>query len=285
MSILLENVSYTYAPKTPFACTALKSVSLEIQDGEFVGIIGKTGSGKSTLIQLIDGLIAPDCGTVRLDGRNIHEKHYNKSELRRKVGVVFQYPEYQLFEATVEKDIAFGLKNLKIGKKQSAQCIKQALESVGFDYDEVKELSPFEFSGGEKRRLAIAGVLACKPEVLILDEPIASLDPSARKDFLNLIKRLNENGTTIIMTSHNTDVLAEYTKRIIVMDNGSILRDGSTESVLGDCNFLKENGLCTAQISEIVQMMRKNGIEISQSIIKYDDLLSFLTDGKERLYE
>lgn len=282
MPIILENVSYTYAPKTPFECKALRNISLKIEDGEFVGIMGRTGCGKSTLIQIIDGLIAPDCGKILLDGRDINEKRYDKSELRKKIGVVFQYPEYQLFETTVEKDTAFGLRHLKLSKKQVKQQIKQALETVGFDFERVCELSPFGFSGGEKRRLAIAGVLACNPKILILDEPSASLDPSGREEFLKLIKELNDNGTTIIMISHNTDALAEYAKRIIVMDNGSIIRDGSTKDVLNDCDFLMQNGLSTAQVSEIAQMLRNSGIAIDQDIVRYDELLSFLIGRKEQ---
>lgn len=286
MPIILENVSYTYAPKTPFECTALRDISLKIEDGEFVGIMGKTGCGKSTLLQIIDGLIKADSGTVLLDGRDINEKHYDKSELRRKIGVVFQYPEYQLFETTVEKDTAFGLKHLKLSREQTKKQVKQALEMVGFDYEKIRELSPFGFSGGEKRLLAIAGVLACMPKMLILDEPEASLDSSARRKLLELIKKLNCNGTTIIMISHSADALAEYANRIIVMDNGSIIRDDSAKNVLDDCDFLKQNGLRAGQISEIAQAMRNNGIDIPHGIVKYDELISCIISsavgGKEQ---
>lgn len=281
MPIILENVSYTYAPKTPFEHTALRNVSLKIEDGEFVGIMGKTGCGKSTLLQIIDGLISPNQGRALLDGKDINERHYARSELREKIGVVFQYPEYQLFETTVEKDVFFGLKHHKISKEQKKKQVKEALELVGFDYKKVRELSPFGFSGGEKRRLAIACVLACKPKILILDEPVASLDSTGRKEFMTLLKKLNDNGTTIIMISHNTDALAEYAKRIIVMDNGSIIRDDSAKNVLSDCDFLMNNGLQSGQVSEIVQTMKSRGIDIPQGIIKYDELLSFLVNNRK----
>lgn len=274
--IKLENVSYTYAPKTPFEGKALHNISLEINDGEFIGIMGKTGCGKSTLLQLIDGLDAPTEGRIFLDDKNINDKHYSKSELREKIGMVFQYPEHQLFEATVEKDVAFGLKHFCISNEQKKAQIKWAIETVGFNFDKVRELSPLSFSGGEKRRLAIAGVIACRPKVLMLDEPVAGLDPTGRKEFLRLIKHLNDTGTTIIIVSHNADVLCEYAKRIIVMDSGRIVRDDSAKKIFSDYDFLKKYKLCTSQVSEIVRMIGDKGIDIPKSITKYDDLLAFL---------
>lgn len=281
--IKLENISYIYAPKTPFECSALHNISLEINSGEFIGIIGKTGCGKSTLFQLIDGLAMPSSGKILLDREDINGKHYPKSKLRKKIGVVFQYPEYQLFETTVQKDVLFGLKHFDISKKQKLQQAEWAIETVGFDFDKVRDLSPLSFSAGEKRRLAIAGVLACKPDILMLDEPVAGLDPTGRKDFLHLIKSLNDNGTTIIMISHNADMLCEYAKRIIVMEDGQIIRDDKTENIFKDYDFLKNHSLCTSQVCEIVHMIKSKGIDIPSSIIRYDDLLSFLTERGHRI--
>ena len=276
MSITLKNVSYTYAPNTVFESPALQNVSLHIEQGEFVGLMGKTGCGKSTLIQLMDGLLPPTEGNVLLDGEDIFAKGYDRSKLRRKVGVVFQYPEYQLFESTVEKDVAFGLKHLSLTAEEKHRQVRWALETVGFDFDQVRELSPLEFSGGEKRRIAIAGVLAAKPEILILDEPIAGLDPLGREAFLRLTDTLNAQGVTILMISHNADALAEHARRILVLENGVLLRDEPSKTLFADTDFLLQHGLGIGQCRRIARLLQEKGHSIPDDVLRYEELLPHL---------
>lgn len=273
MPIELKSVSYTYAPNTPYSAKALDKVSAKINDGEFIGIIGKTGCGKSTLIQIIDGLLAPSDGVVLFNGKDINAKNYDRNILRKNIGVVFQSPEYQLFETTVERDVAFGLKPLKLKQDEIQDSVCEALCAVGFDYNKVKDKSPLGFSGGEKRRIAIAGVLAVKPKFLILDEPIAGLDPTGRNAFLKLISKLNQNGTSIIMISHNIDAIAEYTSRVILMENGCILCDGKTEDVLSDYNLLEKSGINNGQVYRIAKMLRQKGFDIPSNTVKYNQLI------------
>lgn len=273
MPIELKSVSYTYAPNTPYSAKALDKVSVKINDGEFIGIIGKTGCGKSTLIQIIDGLLAPSDGVVLFNGKDINAKNYDRNILRKNIGIVFQSPEYQLFETTVERDVAFGLKPLKLKQNEIQDSVCEALCAVGFDYNKVKDKSPLGFSGGEKRRIAIAGVLAVKPKFLILDEPIAGLDPTGRNAFLKLISKLNQNGTSIIMISHNIDAIAEYTSRVILMENGCILCDGKTEDVLSDYNLLEKSGINNGQVYRIAKMLRQKGFDIPSNTVKYNQLI------------
>ena len=273
MPITVEKLSYTYAPNTAYAASALEDVSLTIEDGEFIGIMGKTGCGKSTLIQLLAGLLTPTGGEVLVDGENIFDPKYDRTKLRRTVGVVFQYPEPQLFERTVEKDVAFGLKHHAMSKEEKERAVRQALEAVGFEYDKVKDQSPLSFSGGEKRRIAIAGVLAAKPKILILDEPIAGLDPLGRQAFLSLLDRLHEQGTTIIMISHNADAIAEHTERVIVLEHGAILLDGKTKEVLSQQTLLREHGLGTSQPARIAALLAQKGIAMEEGTVRYEDLL------------
>ena len=273
MPITVTDLSYTYAPNTVYAAHALEHISLHIEDGEFVGIMGKTGCGKSTLIELLAGLLTPTGGTVMVDGADIFDPKYDRTKLRRTVGVVFQYPEHQLFEMTVEKDVAFGLKHHPMSKEEKALAVRQALEAVGFDYDKVKDLSPLSFSGGEKRRIAIAGVLAVKPKILILDEPIAGLDPLGRQAFLSLLDRLNAQGTTILMISHNADAVAEHARRVIVLEQGKLLLDGRTEDVLRQQDFLKAHGLGSSQAAQIAACLSERGIPMKDDTVRYDDLL------------
>lgn len=273
MSIELKSVSYTYAVDTPYSVKALDDVSLTVNEGEFVGIIGKTGCGKSTLIQLIDGLLAPDNGVVLFDGEDIHSKKFDRRKLRENIGIVFQFPDYQLFETTVERDVAFALKHSSLSKKEVQNRVSKALEAVGFDYDKVKDKSPLSFSGGEKRRIAIAGVLAAGPKYLILDEPVAGLDPMGRTEFLKLLDSLNKKGTAIIMISHNTDALAEYAQRILLMRDGKIIRDGKAEEILTDYIALEENGVRAGQISSIAEMLRERSFDIPDNTVKYNQLI------------
>ncbi|MDE6469992.1 MAG: ATP-binding cassette domain-containing protein [Eubacterium sp.] len=276
MSIELKSVSYTYAPNTAYFSQALDNVSLTIHDGEFVGIMGKTGCGKSTLIQLMDGLLKPSQGNVLFDGQDINLKKFDRRILRQSIAVVFQFPDYQLFETTVERDIAFALKHARLSKSEVKERVIDALGAVGFDYNIVKDKSPLSFSGGEKRKLAIAGALAVKPKYLIFDEPIAGLDPVGREAFLQLIDNLNLNGTAIIMISHNADALAEHASRIVLMDNGKVVRDGKTAEVLSDYMFLRASGAATGQISNISRLLCEKGINIPKDTVKYNQLLDEL---------
>lgn len=280
MPIEIKNVSYVYAKGTPFETTALQNVSMTIENGDFVGVMGHTGCGKSTLIQLIVGLMRPSDGEILIAGKDINLRGYNRSELRRKVGLVFQYPECQLFETRVEKDVEFGLKHLNLPKGEKSERVKWALETVGFDFDKVRDLSPLGLSGGEKRRVAIAGVLAVKPQVLILDEPVAGLDPLGREAFLKLTDELNVAGTTIIMVSHNVDALAEHAKRIVVLENGEIIMDGSAKEVLGNADKLTKNQIGISQSTIIAEMLLERGVNIKQDTIRYDELVSQLISLK-----
>lgn len=273
MPIELNSVSYTYAPGTAYAAGALEQVSLTVTDGEFVGIMGRTGCGKSTLIQLIAGLLTPDGGQVLVDGKDINGRDYDRDLLRRRVGVVFQHPEYQLFETTVARDVAFGLKHLKWSAEEKRQAVREALEAVGFDYDEVKDQSPLRFSGGEKRRIAIAGVLATKPGILILDEPIAGLDPLGREAFLSLLDRLNRQGTTILMISHNADAIAEHADRVVVLEQGKVLLDGPVKQVFARRDLLKAHGLGVSQARETAALLTERGLPAGEDTVRYEDLL------------
>ena len=274
MSIEVKKLSFVYGKGTPFETTAIKDVSFTIEKGEFVGIMGHTGCGKSTVIQLVAGLIQPETGKVRVDGDDINLKSYDRGLLRRKVGLLFQYPECQLFENTVEKDVAFGLKNSGLSKSEETQRVKWAIAVTGFDFEKLHGQSPMGLSGGEKRRIAIAGVLAAKPEYLILDEPIAGLDPLARDDFLELITKLNSDGMTIIMVSHNADCLGEYAKRILVFDHGELVEDGATEAVFSDVEKMKARSLGVSESRHIAYLLEKRGLNIAQNITTYEQLLS-----------
>ena len=276
MPIELRDVSYTYAAGTAYAAGALEHVSLTIEDGAFVGIMGKTGCGKSTLIQLIAGLLTPDHGQILVDGADIHDPKYDRTLLRRRLGVVFQHPEHQLFETTVAKDVAFGLKHFGWTGEEKARAVREALEAVGFDYDRVKDQSPLSFSGGEKRRIAIAGILAAKPGILILDEPIAGLDPMGREAFLEMIDGLNRNGTTILMISHNADAIAEHANRVLVLEKGRLLLDGPTEQVFAQRELLHAHEIGVCQVREVVGMLAERGIVLPNETVRYADLLPSL---------
>ncbi|MBR3295747.1 MAG: energy-coupling factor transporter ATPase [Clostridia bacterium] len=276
MSIKVDNVSFTYMKKTPFQVNALKNISFEIQDGDFVGIVGHTGSGKSTLIQIISGLLKEYEGNVVIDGIDYNDKKADRTRLRRLVGVVFQYPEYQLFEETVEKDIAFGPKKLGLDEKEAEERVKVAMDLVGLDYDMYRDVSPFQLSGGQKRKVAIAGVLAMEPQILILDEPIAGLDPQGRESFLELIKSLNECGMTILMVSHNMDNLVEYAKRIIVLKDGELFMDGTPAEVFADKEKVAEASLNLPEVASFCDRLREKGFDVPDSIIRYEQLKNYI---------
>lgn len=267
MSIIIEELSHIYDKGNPFETKALDSINLVIEDREFIGLIGHTGSGKSTLIQHMNGLIKPTSGRIIVNGLDITEKKTNLNEIRKKVGLVFQYPEYQLFEETVYKDIAFGPLQLGLKADEVEQRIKDAMLIVGLDYEQYKDLSPFELSGGQKRRVAIAGVVAMKPEVLILDEPTAGLDPIGREEILNQIKSLHENfGTTIILVSHSMEEVARFANRIIVMDRGSIALSGLPREVFKHSEKLKEIGLGIPQVTELFKVLKLKGYNLEDHV-------------------
>src|SRR5690554_7396444 len=221
MIIQLKNVNYTYNPGTPFEKKALDDVNLEVNEGEFIGLIGHTGSGKSTLVQHLNGLMKPTSGEIIIDGKSLSDKDTKMKEIRQKVGLVFQYPEHQLFEETIYKDIAFGPKNLGLSDEEVDKRVRDAMELVGLEFEELKDRSPFELSGGQRRRVAIAGVIAMKPKILILDEPTAGLDPRGRDEILGQIKEFHERyGITVILVSHSMEDVARLVNKIIVMNRG-----------------------------------------------------------------
>jgi energy-coupling factor transport system ATP-binding protein len=255
MSIEIENLSYIYMPGTPFEKVALQDINLKIEDGEFAGIIGHTGSGKSTLIQHFNGLLKPTSGRVLINGLDTSGK--NLKELRQHVGIVFQYPEHQLFEETVYKDIAFGPKNLGLPDDIVDKRVKQSMEMVGLDYEEIRDKSPFDLSGGQRRRVAIAGVLAMEPKVLILDEPTAGLDPKGRDDVYAFLCQLHKSlGITIVLVSHSMEDIAKLTNRVIVMNRGSIAMDGYTQEIFKNVEKLEEIGLSAPQVTYFMKKLK-----------------------------
>ena len=276
MPITAEKLKYEYMPGTPFAQVAVNEVDFTIEDGSFVGVIGHTGSGKSTLIQLLAGLLKPTSGKVYLDGEDINEKGYDKKKLRRKIGVLFQYPEYQLFEESVAKDIAFGPEKAGFDAVEVDKKVREAMRLVGLDYEKFASKSPFELSGGQKRKVAIAGVLATQPQILILDEPIAGLDPKGREELMSMVRELNTNGTTIIMISHNMDDLAEYTTRVLAMNKGDLYLDGTPREVFSRYGHLKRAGLDLPETGKLVQMLRDRGVLIEREIVTKDQLMAAL---------
>ncbi|MDY3004074.1 MAG: energy-coupling factor transporter ATPase, partial [Christensenella hongkongensis] len=271
-----KDLNYYYMTGTPFEVHALKGINLRVEDGEFVGIIGHTGCGKSTLTQQIAGLLKPTSGTVEINGEDINASGYDRKKLRRTVGVVFQYPEYQLFEENVGKDVAFGPTKVGMSEDEVNQSVDDALRLVGFEPEQIKESSPFDLSGGQKRKVAIAGVLAMKPGILILDEPIAGLDPVGREQFMELIKRLNNEGTTILMISHNMDGLCDYASRIIAMEHGEIYADGTPKEVFSDLDRLREIGLGASEARTAAYLLKQRGWNAPDDIIKKDELVSYI---------
>lgn len=262
MSIILDKVNYIYSEKTAYEIHALKDVSLKIDDGEFIGIIGHTGSGKSTLIQHLNGLVKATSGGIYYNGQDIYDEDFPMKELRGKVGLVFQYPEHQLFETTIFADVCFGPLNQGLSKKDAELRAFTALRSVGLP-EEYWYQSPFELSGGQKRRVAIAGVLAMKPEVLVLDEPTAGLDPQGRDEILDQVAKMHEElGMTIILVSHSMEDVAKYVDRLIVMNHGSVMLDGTPREVFHYYRELEEVGLAAPQVTYLMHELRKRGIPV-----------------------
>lgn len=264
MSIKIENLNYVYMPNGPFEKKALNNVNLEIDDNDFLAIIGHTGSGKSTLIQHLNGLIKATSGKIIIDGVDITDKNVNLIDIRKKVGIVFQYPEYQLFEETIEKDIAFGPKNLGLSEEEIHSRVKRSMEMVGLDYETFKDKSPFDLSGGQKRRVAIAGVIAMEPKVLILDEPTAGLDPKGRDDVLSKIKDLHDKYLmTIVWVSHSMEDVAELASRVVVMNDGSVEFQGSPKEVFKQSDKLESIGLGVPQVTYLMKALKAKGFTVN----------------------
>ena len=285
MSIKIENLTYVYMPKTPFEKKALDNVSLEIEDGEFLAVIGHTGSGKSTLIQHLNGLLKPASGRIYVDGTDITDKDTKLVDIRKKVGLVFQYPEYQLFEETIAKDIAYGPSNLELNEDEILKRVKKSMEMVGLNYEEYKDISPFELSGGQKRRVAIAGVIAMEPKVLILDEPTAGLDPAGRDDILEQIKLLHEKyNMTIILVSHSMEDVGKLAEKIIVMNDGHIELQGKPKEVFKEIDTLEKIGLAVPQVTYLMRELKKKGFNVSEDIFTVEkaksELLNILLKNK-----
>lgn len=263
MSMKLENVSFTYSPNTAYEIHALKNINLEVRDGEFIGLIGHTGSGKSTLVQHFNGLMKATSGAIYYNGENIYGEGYSMKNLRSKVGLVFQYPEHQLFEVDVLTDVCFGPKNQGCSKEEAEERALKALKMVGLKEKYYKQ-SPFELSGGQKRRVAIAGVLAMEPDVLILDEPTAGLDPKGRDEILDQLKRIHEERhITIILVSHSMEDVAEYVGRIIVMNQGEVMYDGTPKEVFTHYKELEKVGLAAPQVTYIMHALAAKGFKVS----------------------
>ena len=265
MSIVLDHVNYTYSAGTAYEKHALKDINLVIPDGQFIGLIGHTGSGKSTLIQHLNGLIKATSGAIYYDGHDIYDDDFSMKELRTKVGLVFQYPEHQLFETTVVKDVEFGPKNMKLPQLEVQMRTFEAIKMVGIS-EELYDASPFELSGGQKRRVAIAGVLAMKPEVLVLDEPTAGLDPMGRDEILDQIAAIQkERGITVILVSHSMEDVAKYVDRLIVMDHGSVQFDGTPKEVFSHYKELETMGLAAPQVTYIMHSLQARGAAVGEA--------------------
>lgn len=272
MSITVENLTYTYSKGLPNETRALEDVSFQLEPGEFAAVIGHTGSGKSTLMQQLNGLLRPDSGKITVGEVCITDPSTKMTEVRRKVGLVFQYPEYQLFEETVAKDVAFGPKQVGMTGEELDRVVEESIRLTGLDYEEVKERSPFELSGGQKRRVAIAGVLAMKPEILILDEPTAGLDPSAHRDVLELIRRIHrQERMTILLVSHNMGDIAKLADRVLVMNRGKLVMNGTPAEVFSRGEPLWEMGLGLPPATEFMERLKERMPEIDAAQLSIED--------------
>ena len=272
----VEALTHVYSAGTPFQKTAIENISLSIPSGQFVGLLGHTGSGKSTFVQHLNALLKPTSGAVYVDGENINEDKKTRRAVKNKVGLVFQYPEYQLFEETVFADIAFGPKNMGLGKEEIEERVRQAASFVGVE-ENLFERSPLELSGGQKRRIAIAGVIAMRPGVLILDEPTAGLDPAGCRQIMdNICRYRRESGATVIIVSHNMDDAARLTERLIVFDHGTVAMDGTPEQVFSQPEKLVEIGLNVPQSTALAMALRKKGLDLQGSIYTHAQLMAAL---------
>ncbi len=287
MSVQVKNIFHTYNKGNPDAKIALKDVSFSIHDGEILGVIGHTGSGKSTMLQHLNGLLKPDSGQIIIGDIDITDEKVKMTEIRKRVGLVFQYPEYQLFEETVAKDVAFGPKNLGMSDEEIDKTVRKSLEMVGLSYDEIAGRSPFELSGGQKRRVAIAGVIAMNPEVLILDEPTSGLDPHAHMEVLNMIRKIHKESTGIIIfVSHNMRDVANMSDKVLVMDRGSVVAFDSPDEIFKKREMLRNIGLSTTPSAVLFDKLDDRGIHIESDAVRIDDveeaLFSYLTGGASR---
>ena len=272
MSIKIENLTHVYMPKTPFEKKALDNVNLVIEDGEFLVLIGHTGSGKSTLIQHLNGLLEPSSGRIIVDDIDLTNKETKLTDIRKKIGLVFQYPEYQLFEETIEKDIAFGPNNLGLSQEEVSNRVKKSMEMVGLDYETYKDVSPFDLSGGQKRRVAIAGVIAMEPKVLILDEPTAGLDPKGRDDILEQIKILHEKyKMTIVLVSHSMEDVGKLAERIVVMNKGKFTLTGKPAEIFKEVETLEEIGLAVPQVTYLMRALKEKGFNVSDEVFTVEE--------------
>lgn len=287
MSVQVKNIFHTYNKGNPDAKIALKDVNFSINEGEILGVIGHTGSGKSTMLQHLNGLLKPDSGQIIIGDIDITDEKVKMTEIRKRVGLVFQYPEYQLFEETVAKDVAFGPKNLGMSDEEIDITVRKSLEMVGLSYDEIADRSPFELSGGQKRRVAIAGVIAMKPEVLILDEPTSGLDPFAHQEILNMIKKIHKESTGIIIfVSHNMRDVANMSDKVLVMDRGSVVAFDSPDEIFKKRDMLRNIGLSTTPSAVLFDKLDERGIHIESDAVRIDDveeaLFGYLTGGVHR---
>ena len=272
MSIEVKGLTHIYNEGLPHESVALEGVTFSAQDGQLVGIIGHTGSGKSTLVQHLNGLLKPKSGSIVVGGTDITSDGVVMRDIRKKIGLVFQYPEYQLFEETVAKDVAFGPVNLGLSEAEIDECVKEAIEMVGLDYEKVKNVSPFELSGGQKRRAAIAGVIAMKPEVLILDEPTAGLNPKAHADILNMVETIHRKSKNIIfLVSHNMNDIARMSDKVLVMNHGRLVMDGTQAEVFSREEELKSMGLALPDSMEIMMRLKKAGMDINTDCLTMDE--------------
>ena len=273
MPIKIEHLTHTYMPGSPFASVAIHDVNLEIADGELIGLLGHTGSGKTTLIQHLNGLVKATEGRIIVDGLDLTEKGVSLLEVRKKVGLVFQYPEYQLFEETVAKDIAFGPKNMGLSAEEIDRRVRFAMQQVGLDYETMAERSPFELSGGQMRRVAIAGVLAMQPKVLILDEPTAGLDPAGRRSILNMIRELHAaGGLTVIMVSHSMDDISTLATRLVVMSKGEMVLTGTPREVFMQQELLQSIGLDVPEAAKLTHALRAEGFHLPDDLYTLDEV-------------
>ncbi|MDD7719142.1 MAG: energy-coupling factor transporter ATPase [Eubacteriaceae bacterium] len=283
MSIQVRNLTHIYSQGMPDEQVALDNISFDINDGEIVGVIGHTGSGKSTMLQHLNGLLKPSSGSIVVGGVDITAKGVAMRDIRKRVGLVFQYPEYQLFEETVEKDVAFGPKNLGLDDEEIAMRVKDAITQVGLNYEKIKDRSPFELSGGQKRRVAIAGVIAMKPEVLILDEPTAGLDPGAHKEILKLIEKVHEeSGNIIIFVSHNMADVAKLSDKVLVMSDGNLVLSGTPKEVFSQHDKLKSIGLAVPPVTALMQELHHRGLDINPDKLNLDEAEEELVNYLQR---
>lgn len=276
--IELKNISYSYEANSAENTAALENINITVKKGEFIGIAGHTGSGKTTVAQIMAGLIKPTSGEIIVDGEHFSDYKAALKKLRSKVGIVFQYPEHQLFEETVYKDIAFGPKNKGLSEREIDECVRKSA-ALAHLREELLEKSPFELSGGQKRKVAIAGILAIEPSVLILDEPAAGLDPMGRQKLIGRLKEIRENGTTVILISHSMEELAECADRIIVLSNGKKLCDGKAGEVFSDYEALKKSGLEIPEITKIVKLLREGGMDIPADIFTVEDAFKAISSA------